>query len=351
VFKKQSPFKPLILGAIVGLLGWELVLRILPVKNAHDFAPNTVKSPVLKATAKTLREPIDWKFSQTQYRRINNQGFVDDVDWEPGNAPVAIIGDSFVQSSMLPYAQTLSGLTNDRLTSRNIPVYSYGIPSYSLAGYIGTAEYATKNFQPRAYVFLITKGDLDESLLPTTGSYYLNQDHRLSFKDRGVSKAKQLLSSSALYRYTERQLYYNWESIIRDNLFKVHKDKAFAAAEPESLEKTRTKTANSVLDYLSQKTSVNPRNTIFILDTDRDYIYGKKPKLDRDELSTFDRVANARGYRTIDSHTVFNNYYRKNRKQLDFLPTDFHWNAKGHQLIFNLLEPELEKILAPTTGT
>ena len=67
---------------------------------------------------------------------------------------------------------------------------------------------------------------------------------------------------------------------------------------------------------------------------------------DRDELSTFKRIGIERGYQVVDTQDLFNNYYQRTRKRLDFLPTDFHWNASAQQLVIDRTYPILLDILA-----
>jgi hypothetical protein len=346
VKKYISAISTLLLGSVISILGLELILQILPVKNTSEFKPNNINEPVLRAQTDILREPIDWKFSQTQHRKFNNYGFLDNNNFQPNTMPVAVIGDSYVQSSMLPYAETVTGRINARLGAQQIPVYSYGVPGYSLAGYVGTAEYVTNTFKPRAYVFIITKSDLDASLTASSGSYYLDSDRTLQFENGAPSRLKQLLDKSAIYRYTERQLRFDWEKILRENVFRQKQKQLTAANDPQKLGSERQQTANVLLDYLREKTSVKPTNTIFIIDTDRDYLYGRNPNFDRQELSIFREVAKAKGYRTIDTNDIFAPYYRTTRKQVDFLPTDFHWNAKGNELVADKLYPELRQLLS-----
>jgi hypothetical protein len=342
-----SAVQPFLMGSVCGLLGLELLFQLLPVKNAHDFRANTEREPVLRATNTTLKEPIDWKFSQTHLRTINNYGFVDNNNYQTDRMPVAIIGDSYVQSSMLPYAESVSGRIHDRLMKdRNIPAYSYGVPGYSFAGYIGTAKYITDTFKPQAYVFVLSKGDLDDSLLASSGSYYLTEDGSLKFTDGGPSRLRQTIEKSSLYRYTERQLRFNWEGMLYDNILdrgRVARGKA--AREKNQNSTVRSRSADLLLEHLTKNTQASTKNTVFIIDTDRDFIYGRNRKFDRQDLDDFKAAITAKGYRTIDTHDLFVPYHKKTRKQVDFLPTDFHWNAKGSELVADRLHRELSSIL------
>jgi hypothetical protein len=328
-------------GMICAIGGIELLLHAFPVKSSHQFMPTDRDSPVRQAQAATLVEPIDWKFSRSVERRINNYGFVDDTDYAPGEESIAVIGDSFIQSAMLPYAATLQGNLQRQLGNKT-RVYSYGIPGYSMAGYIGSAEYASKIFKPQAFVFLVTKGDITDSFDSWGGSYYLNDDLQLQFKDGNTSKMQQFLSQSRLFNYTQKQLYlssHNFSPIGK----KGGKD---TSNKTPTLPIDRLhQISNKLLDRLSEKSTSIPRNTVFIIDGDRDAIYGRKPTVDRVELETFKQVAEARGYRVIDAHPVFTNYYQTTQKQVDFSPTDFHWNEAAYDTIAQTVYPSLTEII------
>jgi hypothetical protein len=330
---------PLGCGIIGSFLSLELLMQLLPVKTDRQFAANNISQPVIRGTGSSIIEPIDWKFSQTHRRRVNNYGFVDDGDYKPNSAPIAVIGDSYVQSGMLPYQDTLQGKLSSKVGNK-VPVYSFGTPVYPLSGYLGTAEYVDRVFKPRAYIFLLTKGDLIDSLQPQDGTYFLdNPNGRLRFKDAKVSSIKRLADKSALYRYLYQQIYFKPQNILPQQLNYHPSEK------PKPTTASYEQISRRLLDLFAAKTKVKPQNTIFIIDSDRQSMYDRSIP-DRDELSTFKRIGIERGYQVVDTKDIFNNYYQRTHKRLDFLPADFHWNASAHQLVIDRTYPMLVDILA-----
>jgi hypothetical protein len=329
----------IIVGVTLSILGLEILLQILPVKSTHKFAVNDISQPVLRATATSLVEPIDWKFSHAQHRKINNYGFVDNFDYIPKSQPIAVIGDSYIQSTMLPYQETLQSHLSVKF-NKQIPVYSYGIPMYALAGYLGTAEYASREFQPKIFVFLLTKGDLSESIQSQSGSYFLDRpDGELKFENQERRNGA-ILYKSALLRYLNIQIHFNPQKIVQSQ---------FKLSPPSEVQLDRNsyqEISERLLNLFATKTMVNSQNTIFIIDSDRNQIYDKKLKADRQELLTFKDVATAKGYRVVDTQALFETYYQDTHKRLDFLPTDFHWNAKAHQLVAERIEPIVAEMLS-----
>jgi hypothetical protein len=325
-------------GLITAILILEILMQLLPVKNDRNFAANDISQPVIRGNAASIIEPIDWKFSQTYHRRVNNYGFVDDRDYKPNSTPVVVIGDSYIQSGMLPYQDTLQGKLSNKIGNK-VPVYSFGTPVYPLSGYLGTAEYADREFKPRAYIFLLTKGDLVESLQPQEGTYFLDSPNgKLKFKNAKVYQGKVITSKSALHRYLHQQLYFN-----PNKIFAALNSTPSSKPTLTSVEYDRV--SRRLLDLFAEKTQITPQNTIFIIDSDRGSMYDKS-KPDREELSTFKRIGIERGYRIVDTEDLFNDYYRRTHKKLDFLPTDFHWNATAHQLVVDRIYPILIDMLA-----
>ncbi len=349
--------KLIVLGCVGTILTLELILRMLPVSTGFGYQNTTPSEPVLRATLPVVQHSLDWKFYQSQTRKVNNYGFPDDADYQPNTHPIAVIGDSYVQSLMLPYSDTLQGQmstlldsSSERLRQRqNQPVYSFGVPGYSLAGYIGSAEYVSKEFQPELFVFLLTKGDITDSLsTKTSGSYFLNsRNWELEFEANGISRTNQFLLKSSLMRYLNLHLQFNpvyslTQLINRTTI-------TTATIDSPDLHQVSTK----LLDRLEQKSTVRPDNTIFIIDCDRDKIYQRQPQPQTapdNQLLLFAQIAQAKGYSIIDTLPLFSRQYQQSHRRLDFKPIDMHWNRDAHQLVAKAVYPVIRTKLARTAS-
>ena len=133
-----------ILGCLITLFSLEIIFQILPVTTTIRYGNTTQSEPILRGTVPFVRDSIDWKFDRAQTRKLNNYGFLNDLDYSLNTQPIAVIGDSHIHSAMLSYSDTLHGQLSKLLHKPNPPVYSFGVSGYSFAGYIGSAEYASK---------------------------------------------------------------------------------------------------------------------------------------------------------------------------------------------------------------
>jgi hypothetical protein len=337
-FKQILPVvTPIALGCGLTLLGLEILFQFLPVANDISFHNNNIQTPVLTTKGQTITHSLGWRMEQAQTRKVNNYGFIDDRDYQPNVAPVAVIGDSYIKSAMLPYQSTLQNHLALKLKGQT-NVYSYGVPGYAFSGYIGTAEYVTKVFKPQAFVFLLSDADIEDSIKAVKGSYYLDRStQELEFVDSKNSKIGQVMKRSALFRYVTNHLKVQPQELLNFNPKPAPKTQ-LSALEIGNL-------SEKLLSLLTHKSTVNPQNTIFVLDSDREVIYGQKSTGKYRDLAIFKRVATARGFQVIDTYNTFDRYYHTTRQKLDFSPIDRHWTGKTHALVADAVAPHLSTIL------
>jgi hypothetical protein len=162
------------------LLSAEIVLRLLPVSTStatgYHFDPLINTYPAHHA----FTVSTGWDLRNAQQHRSNNYGYLDDKDFDVDPNAVAVIGDSYVEANMLPRAETLPELLDQRLGARR--VFAMGAPGTSLLDYAERLRFAAENFGVRA------------TLAPNT----VLQPPR--------DGAKQLLSESAFLQYLFSQI-------------------------------------------------------------------------------------------------------------------------------------------------
>lgn len=151
------------LGLLLVAAALELIARALPVSST------THTGYTLDATVRTY--PVGhrftiatgWDLRNPQRLRANNAGFAAEHDFLPDRNAVALIGDSHVEGSALPHGDRVAPLLESQLgASRR--VYAFGSPGTSLLDYAETARYADRHFGVGDLVFLLSVGDIRQSV-------------------------------------------------------------------------------------------------------------------------------------------------------------------------------------------
>ena len=82
---------------------------------------------------------------------------------------VAVIGDSFIEAQMLPYAQTFHGLLA-KLFEGKLRFYSFAASGAPLSQFLVWARYAVSKFKARALVINVVGSDFDQSRIESKSS-------------------------------------------------------------------------------------------------------------------------------------------------------------------------------------
>src|SRR5437763_2800065 len=149
----------------VCLLAVEIVMRFLPVSTGLRSMPVTATDPVLHFTPnRPFTNSLGWNMHNVVHGRVNNAGFVNDQDYVRDGPPLlAVIGDSFIEAQMVPYAQSLQGRLAAVLKDK-LRVYSFAGSGAPLSQYLVWAGHAVKEYGARAAVINVVGNDFDESL-------------------------------------------------------------------------------------------------------------------------------------------------------------------------------------------
>ena len=151
--------------SLVALAALELALHFLPVPSPMRSRPVSAEDPVYRLMPdRQLVNSMSWDFSNAITRRVNNEGFVNDQDYDPEDPRplLAIIGDSYVEAKYLPFEETIdSRLAAAAGTPRR--VYSLGFSGGPLSPYLVWADHARQRFRPGTMLFVIIGNDFDES--------------------------------------------------------------------------------------------------------------------------------------------------------------------------------------------
>lgn len=324
--------------AVAGFLAAsELVFRALPVSTAtktgfyldpaiRSYPPNHVW------TAAT-----GWDLRNTQRLIANNVGFVSEHDFVPDARAVALIGDSFVESSMLEARDRL-GPQLERAIGPGRPVYSMGSPGTSLLDYAERVRFAQRNWGVHTFVLLVETGDLAQALCgsgnidgpcldPKTLS--LRQEHHPP-----ANWVKQAARHSALAQYVLSQLKFDalrlWRQAVQQSQpAQGHKVGKASPATKAPVAAADIRMVEAVTRHFFDRvgSDLAPR-LVLVLDGER----GSQAR-PRAERQRFIDLALAAGAQVVDADPIFLEHSVRSGLKLEVGPYDRHLNALGLSLI------------------
>jgi len=328
----------------------EVVLRQLPVAMGLYRTKQHELWPLYGYGAgQHFNYSVTWQMLFARGGDTNNYGHIAPFDYQRHSRPIVVIGDSFIESQMNPFVDTLQGELG-RLFDGRIPVYGFGFGGNSLGEYLALARMTRDEFQPRAMVFLIVHNDVKESWTNRVGHHFFQVDAS-GIKEAYLPLAqttpqqriREILGDSALYRYIQANLAFTIDRVI---------DKHRPRPEPAGDQQAATdEISRRVIDYflvkLPERAGLAREKLVLVFDSDRARIYhpsappGKSVDSSRTQ-QYFRSQAKALGYQVIETESIFENHYRQHRRRLDYLPTDAHWNGLGHRIVAAEVHDRLE---------
>src|SRR5437764_206495 len=335
------------------LLVAEVALRFLPVSSGLRSMPVTAADPVLHFTPnRPFTNSLGWNMHNVVHGRVNNAGFVNDQDYLRDGAPlIAVIGDSFIEAQMVPYAQSLQGRLATALKDK-FRVYSFAGSGAPLSQYLIWAGSAVKEYGARAVIINVVGNDFDESLAayrlgPGFWQYApdANGALQLRLNPHQAGTVISLARHSALARYFIINLG------IQNRLFAVrwlgemifgkpaNAQPRYAGNTDASADEKRVQGSLAAIDAflrdLPERVALPPNRVLFTLDGFRTADAASAGRGTYFDLMrrAFVEKALAKGYEAIDLDTRFIPRHARTGESFEFYD-DNHWNAAGHEVAF-----------------
>ncbi len=194
------------LGGLGCYLLLELVLFLLPTPQGlgrHEsarFTPMEAGIPGHRFVS-----GAGWNLRLFNEGRLNSDGFHAEADFPENGTEgiVAVIGDSFIEATMIPYGQTLHGVMRQERGDR---VIGLGVSGGELGNHEFLAHRASELWGVSALVIVINEEDLYQSLASKKNRafYSLDKQREVSLnlpKVTQTSQTTQLLKKSNVLRY------------------------------------------------------------------------------------------------------------------------------------------------------
>ena len=328
------------IGVVIALVMLELLMRLLPVNLGNLGTRNTTLWPMhgFEANAPFVYSH-GWEMQNVRFGETNNYGQAAPFNFKANVRPVVVVGDSYIESRMNDYSETIQAQLA-RLSGVN-DTYGFGLGGLALSDYLALSNQLRSEFAPRAAVFLITDGDVTESLIPMTGRHYfrINNGVVQTYYDPYIPGLlrylRPLVGEIALLRYLQNNLRFTVQN-LRKRL----------GSKPEGNQKDRTDSENHhrlAIDFflanLAQELGVSPACTALLIDTEesRLALYEKSDivQLTTDSENTRHYLltrAKQLGFQIVDLRKVFTTAYQRSNAQFDRWPVDLHFNGRGHRI-------------------
>jgi len=321
------------LGAVLTMALLEAMLRLMPVNSGVSMEDSSPAKPFAHyLAAQSYMVSDGWALENARRGTINDQGFANSRDYR-GTGGTLVIGDSYIQSFMLDYGDTVQGRLDTMLSGN---VHAAAASGNGLADSLRIAQFYLPRLRPRTVVFFVEPFDLSGLLdAPVRGHNGFSVSEGTPAVVHNAyreSPLKRLIQKSALLRYA----YYNLK--IADWLSRAASS---GPAARDSMGAASVVAKEQVLRYYFSQiqgvASTEPSRVLFLMDGDRRAIHASKPPRpapawNDEERRLFLRLASMHGFEVIDMQPVFVRHWVRYKERMDFLPADGHWNRVAHKL-------------------
>ncbi len=363
VVAKGGKFRELMVGlgvsaaTVIGCLVLaELLLRLLPVATGLGSMPVDAAHPIFRFRPNSdFTFSRDWDLDLANRGHVNNDGFINNQDYvASGKQPlVAVIGDSYVEAAMVPYAQTFHGLLSEAFRDK-LRVYSFGASGAPLSQYLVWARYAVSTYGARALVINVVGNDFDESRIEfkaASGFWYYAPDKdgalALRLVEYRPDALTRLVRQSALLRYLAINLraQHNVTAALarfRGGGAAPQPEQQYAGNTSAEASSQRVALSKQAVDrFLAdiQQLGLPKPCIVFTLDGFR------YPDAKHRGAGTFFDVmrryflerAAASGLEAIDLDPDFLKRHAEPAERFEY-PNDAHWNPNGHRIAAQALK-------------
>lgn len=323
-----------LLGVSVVVVALEAALQLAPVTSSLSKLPTSAESPIFRFVPdQHYKYSVGWALDNARQGTINHDGYNNSAVMRD-QAKVLVLGDSYIESLMIDYPDTVQGQLDRALGGG---VYAAAAAGNGLADSLQMMRQLAPKIHPKNVVLFVESYDISTLLEAATRGHsgFVVHDGVVGVEHSAYqeSKAKALVSRSALVRYAMYNLKLpNWFS-GRMAALRAPARKAAPDMGPQLAQRRQ------VLDYyfeqLRQLSAQYGSRVIFLIDADRGRIYQDSARSvnwqpgDREWI--IERVR-ASGFALVDLQAPFAEHWRQRRERLDFEPMDGHWNQLAHAI-------------------
>jgi len=333
----------LLVGVGLTLLVLEGVLLLLPVQNGLFAAEPNPSWPVHTLIPNSnYTHSTGWNLQNIHRGHVNNYGYVSPLDYQEGSGGIAVIGDSYIESMMNDYRDTLPARLNEYLKHPQT-VMNFGMSGAEMPDYLGIAPMIQRHFSPQWVIVLITLGDFTNGFSADAGHFKWQPAGSPPLQLVPVPHRSALtrqIRTVALVRYLRGNL-----SMRPADLIHLQPGKAGALTRDKCLEEVLSKQDEVLLETFARELpaalGLPPARVILVFDSDRQAIYSGKSRESAQRCRGRQGKANDRlmelaataGMQVIDTFSLFQRHFAAGRGPVDRAPMDPHWNPEAHRIV------------------
>jgi hypothetical protein len=319
----------------------ELALRVLPVSTATLTGYHHDANVITYPSGHEWRVATGWDLRNAQRLKANNWGFVADRDFGPDKRAIALIGDSYVEASMLP-AESRPGAQLQRLLTENRKVYAMGGPGSALLDYAERIRLASDEFGIRDFVLLLERYDARQSLCGS-GNVHAPCLDPTTLAPRVERRppsglANQLFRHSALAQYVSGQIRFRpaalWRAMWTRTVPEEPADspRLGTASFSEQDVADMKRRVDAVVEVFWVRASVHATGRlVMVIDGRRDGAAAAPDLADLERAHLMKRLVE-KGATVRDLEPMFAEHAQRSMRSLAVGPYDLHLNNLGIQL-------------------
>jgi len=322
-------------GSLAALVVLEMIMRILPVSTST--ATGYYVDPLILSYPKyhEFTAATGWTLANAHVHRANNYGFVAGVDFARDPRSIGLVGDSYIEASMLPAEERLGTQLQQLTTPRR--VFELGAPGTSALDYVERVRFAAETFGTLDFVLFMEKGDLKQMLCGSGNNAAPCLDAE-TLQERVVrqeppSALKLILRKSALGQYLFSQLKLNPSAWLAGLLTTVtgapaRPSKSFDLAGPEG----RQQRARMAQLFVGKLTSLPVRSIVLVLGPEWDAVW-RQALLD---------ATHGTSLKVLDATPPLQQFSVATHRSIYVSPQDKHLNGRALHVVAELVAPALE---------
>jgi hypothetical protein len=320
-------------GVLAFVVFLEVLFRVLPVSTSTETGYYIHPLILTYPAHHRFVSSGGWNLENAQRHVANNFGFVAAQEFSPDEQAIAVIGDSYAESAMLPPPDRPDAQL-ERAAGRR--VFAMGGPGSNLMDYAERIKLARERLKVRDFVVLIEMGDLRQSLCGSNDTHGVCLQppdlETITVTQPPPSTLKRIMRNSALAQYLFSQLKINVGELL--SIFREPAPPApTTAAPPPDPREMPAERVNQILQrFVERMERKEGERVTFVLDSERARIYQGKPASTptRDALMA---VAREQGIAVVDTEPLFRSFYEQTGKHLEVSPRDGHWNSAAIGLV------------------